>query len=81
MGGRLEKKGGLAPIMKQTQNIANEPSNDFFPSRPSLSDTVSPPNETPMIAALMSPKTRNRIDAIAIEGGEIAMESVQPSEK
>eukprot|EP00966_Prymnesium_polylepis_P207901 4816055-Prymnesium_polylepis.1 len=71
----------MQPVTKQTVNMAIEPSSDFLPERPSLRLTVSPPNETPMIAALMSPSTRKIIDAIAHDGGESAMDSVQPSDK
>mmetsp|Transcript_59802 Transcript_59802/g.129633 ORF Transcript_59802/g.129633 Transcript_59802/m.129633 type:complete len:235 (-) Transcript_59802:538-1242(-) len=66
------------PITKQTRNIAEEPSIDFLPPRPSFMETVSPPKETPMMAALMSPSTRKRIEAMAIDGGDKAMQSVQP---
>eukprot|EP00316_Scyphosphaera_apsteinii_P017548 CAMPEP_0119328786 /NCGR_PEP_ID=MMETSP1333-20130426/74236_1 /TAXON_ID=418940 /ORGANISM="Scyphosphaera apsteinii, Strain RCC1455" /LENGTH=200 /DNA_ID=CAMNT_0007337745 /DNA_START=110 /DNA_END=714 /DNA_ORIENTATION=+ len=70
----------VEPIVKHTQNIASEPSSDFLPSRPSLSlPRASPPKETPMMAAVMSPRTRKRMDDIATEGGEIAIERVQPS--
>mmetsp|Transcript_1836 Transcript_1836/g.4159 ORF Transcript_1836/g.4159 Transcript_1836/m.4159 type:complete len:209 (-) Transcript_1836:156-782(-) len=68
----------VEPTRKQTRNMAVEPSMDFFPCLPSFIETVSPPNDTPMIAALMSPSTRKRIEAIAIEGGDVAMQRVQP---
>ena len=69
----------VQPTRKQTTNIAIEPSADFLPSRPSLSDTVSLPKETPTTAALRSPRTRKSTAAIAIDGGAIAIVSVQPS--
>ena len=69
----------VQPTEKQTTNIAIEPSADFLPSRPSLSDTVSLPKETPTTAALRSPRTRKSTAAIAIDGGAIAIVSVQPS--
>eukprot|EP00964_Phaeocystis_antarctica_P156381 scaffold126000_cov75-Phaeocystis_antarctica.AAC.1 len=69
------------PTTKQTTSIAAEPSADFLPCRPSLRPTVSPPKLTPMSAALMSPSTRKRIDVSVIDGGEMAIVSVQPSER
>ena len=69
------------PIITQTINIAIEPSIDFLPSRPNRLTTASPPNDTPITAADMSPSTKNKMDAIEIDGGEIAMHKVQPSEK
>jgi len=42
---------------------------------------VSPPNETPMMAADMSPSMRKSIETVAIDGGEKAIVRVQPREK
>ena len=35
--------------------------------------SASPPKLTPMMAAVMSPRTRKRIEAIETEGGEMAV--------
>jgi hypothetical protein len=45
------------PTTTQTTNIAELPSTLFWPSRPSLTTTFSPPNATPTSAADMSPST------------------------
>jgi len=68
-------------IRKQTVNMATDPSRDFLPQRPNLTEQVSPPNDTPIMAADMSPRTRNRMDTIAIDGGLKAIVSVHPREK
>ena len=60
-------------MAKQTANIASEPSSDFLPCRPSRMVQVSPPNETPMMAADMSPSMRKSIETVAIDGGEKAI--------
>jgi hypothetical protein len=68
-------------MQKHTSSIAMEPSALFLPARPSLRLTVSPPKETPTMAALRSPRMRKRIEAIVIDGGEIAIVSVHPRER
>ena len=69
---RLTDANIVEPITKQTANIATAPSIDFRPPRPIRTVDTSRPKLTPMMAALMSPSTRKRIDVIAIDGGEIA---------
>ena len=55
---------------KQTQNMAKLPSTLFLPSRPSFNEATSPPNETPINAAAMSPSTKKIIAQLDTSGGE-----------
>jgi len=66
------------PTTKQTTSMAREPSSDFLPVRPSLTEATSPPNDTPMIAALMSPSTRKSSAAVEMDGGEMDIVAATP---
>ena len=61
------------PTAQHTLNMASDPSRLFLPARPSFRvPKESPPKLTPMMAAVMSPRTRKRMLAMAMDGGESA---------
>jgi hypothetical protein len=78
-GGCDDKIVFIYPSKKQTANIPSDPSADLLAlARPRFSTIASPPNDTPTRAAVMSPRTRYRIDRIARSRGNIAIDRKQP---